>query len=535
MNNNSLYSQFLETATKFPNYIALRFEEKTWTYKEVNKQIQLTALKLVSLGVKEKDVITLALPSSPYSIFLFYAVNLLGAISFNIHPLLPNSSIEEMMIKANSKKLFCLGLQASSLRETLPNDFEVISINPYSHSALFKKLYFDFKSPKNRAVICFSKIKKSKKELPIVHINPLDDAVYLNTGGTSGERKIVRLSNLAINHIAKNSYQLIGGPYQDIKILTAIPLFHIFGLEMGVHTPFSFGGTSVLELRFRTKEAIKYIKKGEATVLLGVPSLYKALLSRDAFYGPFLKKQITAFIGGDSVPTSLIDRWNRIMIQYGSEARLYEGYGLTETGVVCVSTKGRNKIGSIGRPLPGVSLKILDINTHQELPFGEKGEFALGGPSLMNGYLDDDKLNKESFVTLNNERYFLTKDYGYSDEDGFNFFKERLRRTYKIKGETVCPSDVEDVVLPLEDVFDAFCYGVKNERNGSAFRLLLVKRDGDHPKSEEEVVKIVREAISAKLEPVYQPEKIFFIKSLPRTPIGKVDEKELQKLDYLFN
>jgi len=531
---NSIYDQFKEVVKKLPNNLAIRFGKRKWSYKKTDRLVERAIRRLSSIGIKKGDVVTVALPNCPQSIFLFYGLNKIGAISYNIHPLTPAESIGKMMDFVSSKILICLCLNAKKARESLPDSYTIVSVNPFLEAGLIKRAAAYLMSPKAKGVLPLSKLNGRYKGVSCPSIEPTDDAVYLNTGGTSGEPKVVRLSNRAVNHVAANSYQLIGGPYEDIRILTAIPLFHVFGLEMGVHTPLSFGGASVLMMKFRTKEAIDHMKSGRATVLLGVPSLYNALLSRDAFYGPHLRKQVTAFIGGDNVPQSLLDRWNQAMVKYGSEARLYVGYGLTEAGVTIVSTKGRAKKGSIGSPLPGILVKILDIDTHKELEPGKLGEIAIGGPSVMSGYYKDDDLNAESFVEIDGERYFLTKDYGYCDKDGYGYFKQRLRRIVKINGETLCPSDVEDAALDLEDVFDAHCYGVKNERKGAAFRLIVVKRDGDHPKTEEEVSALIREKISSCLPPAYMPEKIYFIDKLPRTPIGKVDVRELEKNPLYF-
>lgn len=530
----SLYAQFQKVVKKYPHFVALRFEKKKWTYKATDEKILEAARKLLQLGIRKGEVLTVALPNCPTAIFLFYAINRIGAISYNIHPLTPPSSVRKMMENVGSKRLVCLSLNASENKKAIGEGISIIAVNPYFDASFIKRFAVKRMSKMGDGIIPYEKIKESPS-LPQVKIAKEDDAVFLNTGGTSGEPKVVRLSNGAINHVGANSYQLIGGPFQSIRILTAIPLFHVFGLEMGVHTPLSFGGTSVLMLKFNTKEAIGHIKSGRSTVILGVPSLYNALLSRKAFYGPHLKKQITAFIGGDSVPQSLLDRWNNAMEENGSEARLYQGYGLTEAGVVVVSTKGRAKKGSIGTPLPGVKVKILDVESRKEAPNGINGEIALAGPTIMSGYLNSPKENEESFLEIEGERYFLTKDYGYRDKDGYDFFKQRLRRIVKINGETLCPSEVEDVVLKLDDVFDAFCYGVKNDRKGAAFRLIVSKRKGDVHRSDEDVLAEIKEAVANELPPSYMPEKIFMIDHLPRTPIGKVDMATIEKERRYFD
>ncbi len=530
----TIYEQFHNTAIKHASNIAIRFENKTYTYKKVDQLIEKTAQKLSRLGIKKGDVLTVALPNCPTAVFLFYAINKLGAVSYNVQPLTPGEGIAKMMEFVSSRYLFALDPVSESALPFLSEDVMTIGINPYDDASALKKMGFHLKyGHKDKRIVSFSRIR------PLAYVTVAkaeegDDAVYLNTGGTGGEPKVVRLSNKAINHVGANSYQLIGGPYQSIRILTAIPLFHIFGLEMGLHTPLSFGGVSVLMLRFKTKQAIKHIKRADSTVILGVPPLYNALLSRDAFYGEHLKKQITAFIGGDYVPETLLNKWNETMERYGSQAHLYQGYGLTEAGVAIVSTKGRDKRGSIGTPLPGIKVKILDPDNHQEVSDGNLGEIAIGGPSLMSGYYHDDERNQKELIVIDGERFFLTKDYGYRDKDGFGYFKQRMKRVVKINGETLCPSEVEDAVLALDEVFDAYCYSVPNKRKGAAFRLLVTKRKGDHGKQEEEVRSLIIEKIKSSLPPAYLPEKIFFVEKLPRTPLGKINIQEIEKTAEFF-
>jgi long-chain acyl-CoA synthetase len=313
--------------------------------------------------------------------------------------------------------------------------------------------------------------------------------------------------------------------------MTAVPMFHVLGLGMAIHVPFSAGASACLILKFNTKEAINQMKRGNANVIIGVPALYNALLSRDKFYGPHLKKQIVAYLGGDYCPMSLIERWNGAMEKYGSKARLFVGYGLTETSTACnVNTfGGRNKYGSVGKPLPGVLNKIIDPDTGEELPAGKYGEILVGGPSLMTGYFDDEKLNEKTlFKDKDGNQWLHTMDYGCMDEDGYLYFKQRLRRIVKVNAETLCPSDVEEVVNSLPGIYESYCYCVPNARKGNIFRLLAVIRRGDHPLSEEEAEKAIKEAVKKSLPPAYFPDKIIFMKKLPRTPLGKIDISSIE-------
>ena len=528
--NDSLYDQFVRTERKYPHNIALRFEHRTYSYERLDQRILDCARRLAYLGVKKGDVVSVSLPNCPISVHLFYAINLLGAISYNIHPLTKPKKISEMMKQADSHLLFSLSLNAKELNDGLASDIRFILVNPYYKENIIKYLAVKKKSGNQGRGTPYEKLKMTK-QVEVLHPRKDEDSVYLNTGGTNGDPKIVRLSNESINYLAKQGYPLIGGNVKDIRILTAIPLFHGFGLGMGVHTPLSAGASSVLMLKFNTKEAIRYIRKGQATVLIGVPALYNALLSRERFYGPFLKKQIIAYIGGDNVPKELLKRWNRTMEEYHSNARLYEGYGLTETVTCCsVNTKdGRSREGSIGKGLPGIDILIRNPDTDEILPHMVDGEILVSGPTLMNGYLNQ-KDEKDLFVWIKGKKYLSTKDWGYLDKDGYLYFRQRMRRIVKINGESLCPSDVENIVLKNQDVYEAYCYGAKDEKRGHCFRLAISKNQNSI-KDNETLKKEILEAIRKELPPSYLPDRIDVYQKLPHTPVGKIDTSKFKEDD----
>jgi long-chain acyl-CoA synthetase len=529
--DQSIYDYLMGVVATYPKNEAMRFESKTWTYTQLKHSIDRTASRLIAWGVKPGEAIAVSMPNCPEAVYLFYAISKIGAISYNIHPLTPPEQMKHLLERASCKRLICLSFHAYAHRQALPQDVQILAINPYHLVNLFKLIAVKRMSKKDKGIVDFWSLNH-KVPSPDVHMDPSSPAVYLNTGGTNGEPKIVLLSSNAINNVASKGYYLIGGERSKIKVLTAIPLFHGFGLVMGVHAPLTLGGGTVLMLKFNTKEAIKHIQKGHATVIIGVPALFNALLSRDSFYGPWLQKQNIAFVGGDSVPESLLSRWNEAMERYGSSARLYEGYGLTETvNVSNVNFKDHYKKGTIGQPLPGVHEIVVNPETLEPLPANQLGEILISGNTIMNGYLNDDKNNSEAFLTLEGVKYLRTRDYGSLDEEGYLTFKQRLKRVVKVNGETLCPSDVEQVALEDQDVYEAYCYGTPDERKGHVLRLLVVLRRGDHPAMEEDVRKAIYEKISKELTANYTPDKIVFLKRLPKTAVDKIDIKAIEAME----
>lgn len=530
MENATLYDQLCQSVIAHPDDPSARFENKVWTYKAFLHQVEKAARKLRRMGVEENDVIAVSLPNCPDALFLLYAINEVGAISYNIHPLTPPAMMASMLEKTKAKMLFVLSLTAAKYRQQIPLQFRVVAINPYRHVSLHKMIAVRAMSHTLKGISRYWLIRPiSAKKFVRTPRHKEDDAVFLNTGGTNGDPKIVRLSNGAINTLAYEGFHLVGGEAKNIKMLTAIPLFHGYGLSMGAHTILSIGGCTILMMKFKTKDAIAILKKGYANCIIGVPALFNALLSRDAFYGPWLAGQNTSFVGGDAVPESLLDRWNDTMAKYGQRARLFEGYGLSETCAVAnVNYRGHEKNGTVGQCLDGLKEIIIDTETLQPLPPNKLGEICISGNTVMSGYLNAKE--DEGFITINDVRYLRTGDYGSLDEEGYLTYRQRLRRTVKVNGETLCPSDIEDIALNISEVYDAYCYAVLDEKKGHHFRVAIVLRRGDHPADPEDVKKRLYEKIANELPPSYLPDKIVVLEKIPHTPIGKIDNKAIQDL-----
>lgn len=537
--NRSLFEVIEETALKFENESALYYENHEIKYRDLLKNINKVASALYELGVKPKDIVTVCMPNMPQAIYALYAINKLGAICYEVHPKSTTQQVRTYLKKTNSKFLLVLDIFAFQFLEIQnERDLTIITFNPFNKISFVKKLVCDMNSPRHiePKVLRFEKLKYIvNTETSTYKWDIHETSVLLNSGGTSGNSKIVELSTDAINKLASNGSDILDMTEGvGVHMFLVLPLFHGFGLCMGVHAPLMYGASISLMMKFHTKDTIKLIKKDRVTIIIGVPILYKALLKNQDFNSDIVKKIKFAYVGGDFINQDLFDRFNDLMIKQGSSARLYEGYGLTETVTVCsVNTHLYNCPRSVGKAVRFARIKIVDPETHQDLPKNTLGEICVSGDIIMNGYYDDIELTNETFlVDDENTKWVLTKDYGYLNDDDYLFFKQRLKRIIKVSGVIVCPSDIEHVVSSLPEVFEVYATGIEDDKHGSQIMLFIVRNKDEQYDNitNEKLTEKINELIKNELSVYATCKAIKYIEKMPKTEIGKIDGKQLEQM-----
>lgn len=533
--NMTLFQAVETTANEFPNRIALQFMGKRISYKSLIDKINLTAKGLSLLGFQSGDIMTLCLPNIFETIYTFYAAHKLGVICHMVHPLTPVNQLKNQMIATNSKGLMIVDTfydHYSSLLDDL-NGF-IILATPVDEYGLIKKLGYRFINrarlqvikPHNR-LYRFHELLSDQTPVSTVATNPKQTAVYLHSGGTSGTPKTIELSHYAINQLASNTdYILDEHNFENRHMLAVLPMFHGFGLCMGVHAMLCFGGVDTLMPKFKADDVIKLIKKNQINYVIGVPTLFEALLNNPNFKGPHLVNLKQAFVGGDYVSPTLKQRFNTIMSRWQSPALLLEGYGLTEVVTVCaVNTRFDNKEGTVGRALPGITIAIVDTETKAMLSVGDYGEIAVSGPTQMNGYLSDVEGTASTIKNYDGQSYVLTGDYGKMDGDGYVYFKQRLKRIIKVSGMPVLPSEIETLVSTYDHISEVAAVGVSDEQRGSRIRLFVTLKPGmDKLVSDAEIM----EKIKSELSIYAVPKSITYLDQMPKTIIGKIDTRALE-------
>lgn len=525
----SLYHVVKNTAEKYPHHVALRYFHHAFSYKHLLKRINQFAYSLKKLGVTKDEPVTICLPNIPDAVYALYAVNQIGAIANIVHPKFSFEQMEENLHLIKSKVLLCLDTSYEDFKPLEKEGIIIISCSPMNGLSLIEKLAY---------------IKQNKGKLIPVQLNskqfyksPLEnkfdddyqkDAIYLHSGGTTNKPKIIALSSFALNAINHDASWIIGQDnFEGVGILAVLPMFHGFGLCMGIHACLGYGGVDVLMPKFSRYHAVKYIARNQLHILLGVPVLYEALLSKRNFRGKKLRHLNIAFVGGDYVSPALLERFNFRMEKAKSICRLREGYGLTEVVNVCsVNTHQYHKAGTVGKLLPNVKAVILDEKGN-ELPLNTDGEICIGGESLMNGYRFQEEDKSVYHFDKYGIRYIKTGDFGCLDEDRFLHYKSRIKRIVKVSGVPVFPSMIEDAATSFNFVYEVCALGVEDEKHGHIIRL-YVMLSKTYKGTKEEAEEKINERIVSRLGIYSKPKEIIFMDKMPHTVVGKIDYKQLK-------
>ncbi|MBE6802272.1 MAG: acyl--CoA ligase [Ruminococcaceae bacterium] len=491
------------------------------------------------LGLKQGDVYTVFMPTTVQSIIAFYALNSIGVIVNMIHPLMATDFLKEQLEAVHAKGVMVLDLLSKNHVDTINNSgLPCIVCRSSDYSNGFKK--FGTKIGEGLIKAIFPKFKKATyykdalnyDKKPVFSTNNVDEsAVYLNGGGTTGKSKTIKLTSRAINELVYRVSDLdeIHDPGNEAEVIV-LPLFHCFGLCVAVHMALCNSARIIPMMQFDARIFINLMKKNKVVGIVGIPLMFQKLMRQKGFDGPHLKNMRIMFCGGDDVSEAFIQEFNTYFEKWGSDARLRQGYGLTEiASVCCTNTNNDNRDGSIGKALRGVNIEIWDDDKNP-LPDGEIGEIAISGPTIMSGYYTDGEESDDYglYTDENGVKWVLSGDLGYKDEDGYFHFSGRKKRLILIAGYNVYPTDIEKVVGDLPYIKDCCAVQGYNEAGKPLVRLyasLLEK--GDEEKYKEEICELCLKNFSK----YYVPRDIIFLEDLPQTPLMKIDFMKLTKAD----
>ena len=540
----TMFEMVEKIAEERPEAVACDFMGRSTTYRKLVQQVEKCAKALKTIGVRENDRVTIALPNCPQAIYMFYAVNLVGAVANMIHPLSAEKEIEFYLNDSNSVTAITL--------DQFYNKFENVRKNTGVVNIIIASVKDELAQPLKAGYMLTEgrKIKKIPKDAPVIRWREFmdmsrmcfynyrvkrasgDPAVILYSGGTTGTTKGIVLTNLNFNALGEQV--LAANPMfaKGDRMLSAMPMFHGFGLGVCIHTMLSHGGRCLLVPRVTPKEYAKLIVK--CNFVAGVPTLYEALLRLPGMEKADLSKLKGVFSGGDSLSVELKKKLDKFLAEHGAKVQVREGYGTTETVTACCLTPSHMfKEGSIGVPFPDTYIKIVRPDTDEELPYGEEGEILLAGPTVMKEYMNHPEETAKTLRThADGLTWVYTGDLGVMDDEGFIYFRGRAKRMIVSSGYNVYPGQLENILDAHELVQMSCVIGVPDPYRVQKVKAFVKLAKGVQPT--EETKRILMDYCRKNIAKYAMPYDIEFKDDMPKTLVGKVayrvlEEEELKK------
>ena len=538
----SMYDKVASISENYPDYIAYDFMGSKTRYKDFIRKVDECARALAAIGVKEGESVTICMPNAPQAVIMFYAVNKIGAIANMVHPLSGEKEIEFCL--KESASVVCLTLDQfygkfENIRNNNPLRSLILTSIKDALSPIKKKGYYLAegrkikKVPANAEIVWWEKFLRdgARYHGPFHAVRKSEDpAVILYSGGTTGTMKGILLSNMNFNAL---SQQIIANNPMfnpGDKMLALMPIFHGFGLGVCIHSMLASGGRCLLIPRFNPESYAKLLKKHKPNFIAGVPTLYEALLRIKSLDRVDLSCLKGVFSGGDSLSIELKKRFDAFLANHNASIPVREGYGTTECVTAsCLTPSHMAKEGSIGLPFPDTFYKIVKPGTEEEVPYGEEGEICLAGPTVMMEYINNPE---ETANTLRRHKDGLTwvhtGDLGMMDDEGFIYFRQRIKRMIVTSGYNVYPSRIENILDAHELVHMSCVIGVPDPYKIQKVAAFVVLKP-DVKVSEDEARKILLEYCSKHVAKYAMPAYIEFRDMLPKTLVGKVAYRVLEE------
>ncbi len=549
-----LFSVLVETPKAYPNEVYTIFNDATRTFAQVKDTADRVANFLVSRGIQKGDRVAIFLPNLPHYPAIFFGILKAGAVCVTCNPLYTANELNYQLNDAGAKVVFCMDhpqfypTAVEAVQGTGVESVVICSVKSYL--------------PKMKAILggLLGKIPKAAKyepghlffddvvaaakaEPPAVDINPTEDlALIIYTGGTTGVPKGAALVhtnftyNLAVLSEWGRFVHQPGAAPEPMRrggfhtYLGVLPWYHSFGMTVAMMSACASGSKLICVPDPRAgdppfTEVLKIVQKNKPTIMPAVPTIFVAFANHAHLDDYDLTSLVGCFSGGAPLPPEVCKTFEE-----KTGAVIFEGYGLSETAPVATSNPTntqQRKIGSIGFPVPGTDVKILDIeDATQEMPAGEDGEIAICGPQVMQGYWGKPEEDAKVFTEIDGQRFFLTGDIGHADEDGYLLITDRKKDMIIVGGFNVYPRDVEDILFQHPKVGLAAVVGVPDDKSGETVKAYVQLKPGETA-AEEEILEFCKENMAG----YKRPKAVEFRDELPVSNVGKVLRRVLRDED----
>ncbi len=525
------------TARQHGDRKALQFVMVHLSYGELRAEVERLAAGLAQLGVKPGDRVAIQLPNMPQTVIAFYAALSIGAIVVMTNPLYTLREVEHQWKDADVQVAitadFVWDQVLKDHRAKLnPKHFLVASIPDYFHFPVSFLAKFKLKKqdparwakvhPSADVHLYKAFLKGVQGPAPKVAIGMDDVALLQYTGGTTGLSKGATLTH---RNISSNIQQMVSwfpnlDPTQRV-MMTALPLFHVFGLTVCMGFSVYVGLPQVLVPNPRDIPTLAaQLDKHRVNLFPAVPAMFNALNNLPNIDKFDLTELTDCFSGSAPISDSVLEAFEK-----RTGARIIEGFGMSETSPVATAnpTVGLRKVGSVGIALPDTDIRVVDMDTGEaDMPPGEEGELIVKGPQVMQGYWN----RPEETATALRDGYMYTGDLATIDEDGFVRIVGRKKDMINCSGMKVYPDEVDAVLMAHPAVLEAATIGVPDEKRGESVKSFLVLQPGQKL-TEEQVLQYCRENLAR-----YKvPQHIRFLDELPKSSVLKTLRRELRAME----
>ena len=538
----TMFQMIEKVAQKWPDEPAIEFYKKHISYKKFVERIERCARAFRAIGVEAGDRVTLCMPNIPQCLESFYALNRIGAVANMVHPMSAQTEITFYLNISKSKAIVTVDMFYKTVKAAIEEaDHPVTAIVTRMQDELPPHLGLLFtlkagrrflKYPDGENSMLYSTFLKKggNLKLPEITFEKYRTAVILYSGGTSGTPKGICLTDLNFNALGLQAVEAIGVPLTNgYRMLSCMPMFHGFGLGINIHTVLIHGACCMLLPSFNGKSYAQALIKKRPNFIAGVPTIFEALLHLKQLDGQDLSFLCGMFCGGDSLSVELKKSIDKFLREHGATIQVREGYGLTECVTAsCLTPRDDYRENSIGIPFPDTVYQIVTPGTDDVLLPGKEGEIILRGPTVMTGYLDNPEETANTLRKLPDGNVWLyTGDLGSMDEDGYVYFKQRIKRMIITNGYNVYPGQLENVIDGLEEVAYSCVIGVKDPRRMQRVRAYVALMDG--VEGNDELKAKIRAELKKHIAAYAIPKEIVFRKELPKTLVGKVAYRLLEE------
>ncbi|MBZ9645953.1 long-chain fatty acid--CoA ligase [Sphingobium sp. 3R8] len=511
-----------------PDAPMIDFMGRHFSYGAMLEQIRRIACGLQGMGVKKGDRVGLYLPNTPHYVAAYYGALMAGAIVVNFSPLYTAAELEHQVADSGTKILFTLSAKAllpTALEVLEHSELETLVVGSVAEmlSPVKSLLFRWFKAsestplPHDPRVMRYDQLIANAGGCTVPEIDPVNDVALLQyTGGTTGTPKGAMLTHQNLTANARQAQAIDPHANEPDRIIAVLPFFHVFANTCTLNRTVVNGGEMVMLPRFDAAQVLAAVQRVKATSLPGVPTMFQALLDHPAIRNIDFSSLRACISGGAPLALELKQKF-----EAATGARLIEGYGLTETSpIVCTNPyEGLNKSGTVGQPVPGTRVKLVDReDPTRPPPEGEPGELLFAGPQIMKGYWNRPDADAEVFVG----EYVRTGDVGLIDEDGYVKIVDRLKDMIAVGGFKVFPSQVESVLYHHPAVKEALVIGIPDHYRGEQPKAFVTLNEG---------AEIDGAALKDWLNPqLGKHERVCEVEvrlNLPKTLVGKLSRKEL--------